>query len=36
MPLTVQRISPGYLAEAYQEESNQLRAGEALLRAGLD
>ena len=30
MPLTVQRISPGYLAEAYQEESNRLRAGEAL------
>lgn len=30
MPLTVQRISPGYLAEAYQEESNRLRAGEAV------
>ena len=30
MPLTVQRISPGYLAEAYQEETNRLRAGEAI------
>ena len=30
MPLTVQRISPGYLADAYQEESNRLRAGEAV------
>src|SRR5690349_9384771 len=30
MPLTLQRISPGYLAEAWQEESSRLRAGEAL------
>lgn len=30
MSLTVQTISPGYLADAYQEESNRLRAGEAL------
>lgn len=30
MPLTLQRISPGYLAEACQEESNRLRAGEAI------
>jgi glucose-6-phosphate isomerase len=30
MPLTVQRISPGYLADAYGQESNRLRAGEAL------
>jgi glucose-6-phosphate isomerase len=30
MALTSQRISPGYLAEAWQEESNRLRAGEAL------
>lgn len=30
MPLTSQRISSGYLADAYQEESNRLRAGEAV------
>ena len=30
MPLTAQRISPGYLAEVYQEESSRLRAGEAV------
>lgn len=30
MPLTVQRISPGCLAEVYLEESNRLRAGEAV------
>lgn len=30
MPLTAQRISAGYLADAYQEESNRLRAGEAV------
>ena len=30
MPLTMQRISPGYLADVYREESNRLRAGEAL------
>ena len=30
MPLTAQRISPGYLADVYQEESNRLRAGEAI------
>lgn len=30
MPLTAQTISPGYLADVYQEESNRLRAGEAL------
>jgi glucose-6-phosphate isomerase len=30
MPLTFQQISPGYLADAYQEESNRLRAGEAV------
>lgn len=30
MPLTAQRISPGYLADAYREESNRLRAGEAV------
>src|ERR1700745_617216 len=30
MALTSQRISPGYLAEPWQEESNRLRAGEAL------
>lgn len=30
MALTSQRISPGYLAEAWQEECNRLRAGEAL------
>ena len=30
MPLTAQRISPGYLADVYQEESNRLRAGEAV------
>jgi glucose-6-phosphate isomerase len=30
MALTVQHISPGYLADVYQEESNRLRAGEAI------
>ena len=30
MSLTTQTISPGYLADVYQEESNRLRAGEAL------
>src|SRR6202047_4643764 len=30
MPLTAQRISPGYLADVYHEESNRLRAGEAV------
>jgi Phosphoglucose isomerase len=30
MPPTAQRISPGYLADVYQEESNRLRAGEAV------
>src|SRR5260370_32977090 len=30
MALTFQRISPGYLADAYQEELNRLRAGEAV------
>ena len=30
MPLTSQRISPGYLADAYREESNRLQAGEAV------
>ena len=30
MPLTAQRISPGYLADVYQEELNRLRAGEAV------
>jgi glucose-6-phosphate isomerase len=30
MPPTQQRISPGYLADAYQEEFNRLRAGEAI------
>jgi glucose-6-phosphate isomerase len=30
MPLTAQRISPGYLADVCQEESNRLRAGEAV------
>jgi glucose-6-phosphate isomerase len=30
MPLTLQRISPGYLADAYHEELNRLRAGEAI------
>src|SRR5260370_10052251 len=30
MPLTAHRISPGYLAEVYQEGSNRLRAGEAV------
>jgi hypothetical protein len=30
MALPAQRISPGYLADAYQEESNRLRAGEAV------
>ena len=30
MALTAQTISPGYLADAYQEELNRLRAGEAL------
>jgi glucose-6-phosphate isomerase len=30
MPLTAQRISAGYLADVYQEESNRLRAGEAV------
>lgn len=30
MPLTAQTISPGYLADAYPEELNRLRAGEAL------
>jgi glucose-6-phosphate isomerase len=30
MSLTVQRISPGYLADVYWEESNRLRAGEAV------
>jgi glucose-6-phosphate isomerase len=30
MPLTAQRISPGYLGEAYQEESNRLRVAEAV------
>ena len=30
MPLTIQRISPGYLTDAYQEESDRLRAGEAV------
>lgn len=30
MPLSIQRISSGYLADAYQEESNRLRAGEAV------
>ena len=30
MPLTVQRISPGLLADAYQEELTRLRAGEAI------
>jgi glucose-6-phosphate isomerase len=30
MPLTEQRISPGYLVDVYQEESNRLRAAEAV------
>jgi glucose-6-phosphate isomerase len=30
MPLTSQRVSPGYLGDAYRDESNRLRAGEAL------
>jgi glucose-6-phosphate isomerase len=30
MSLTAQTISPGYLADAYQEELNRLRAGEAV------
>jgi glucose-6-phosphate isomerase len=30
MPLTAQRISAGYLADVYQEESNRLRTGEAV------
>jgi glucose-6-phosphate isomerase len=30
MPLTSQRISPGYLEDAYQEEFDRLRAGEAV------
>ena len=30
MPLTMQRVSPGLLSDAYQEESNRLRAGEAV------
>lgn len=30
MPLTAQRISAGYLADLWQEESNRLRAGEAV------
>ena len=30
MPLTAQRISPGYLADVYHEELNRLRAGEAV------
>lgn len=30
MSLTFQRISPGYLGDAYQDELNRLRAGEAL------
>jgi hypothetical protein len=30
MPLTVQRISPGLLADVYHEELTRLRAGEAV------
>jgi glucose-6-phosphate isomerase len=30
MPLTTQRIVPGYLADAFQEEMSRLRAGEAV------
>jgi glucose-6-phosphate isomerase len=30
MPLTAQRISPGYLGDVCQEESNRLRAGQAV------
>jgi glucose-6-phosphate isomerase len=30
MPLTLQRISSGYLDDAYRDESNRLRAGDAL------
>ncbi len=34
MPLTVQRISPGLLADVYQEELTRLRAGDALQKCG--
>ncbi len=30
MPLTIQRVSPGLLIDAYGEESTRLRAGEAI------